>query len=60
MSRHIELKSISHIVGSVYCLKHKWSPSAVNPFIPQAVLILGIALTQVQELALGLVELSFL
>ncbi|KAK4810873.1 hypothetical protein QYF61_013281 [Mycteria americana] len=31
--------------------------AALNPFIPQSVLILGIALTQVQALALGLVEL---
>ncbi|KAK4826170.1 hypothetical protein QYF61_006032 [Mycteria americana] len=31
--------------------------AALNPFILQSVLILGIALTQVQDLALGLVEL---
>ncbi|KAK4806814.1 hypothetical protein QYF61_005610 [Mycteria americana] len=31
--------------------------AALNPFIPQSVLILGIAPTQVQDLALGLVEL---
>ncbi|KAK4832535.1 hypothetical protein QYF61_023867 [Mycteria americana] len=31
--------------------------AALNPFIPHSVLILGIALTQVQNLALGLVEL---
>ncbi|KAK4830120.1 hypothetical protein QYF61_008547 [Mycteria americana] len=31
--------------------------AALNPFIPQSVLILGIALTQVQDCALGLVEL---
>ncbi|KAK4806919.1 LOW QUALITY PROTEIN: hypothetical protein QYF61_012640 [Mycteria americana] len=31
--------------------------AALNPFIPQSVLILGIALTQVQDLVLGLVEL---
>ncbi|KAK4817066.1 hypothetical protein QYF61_027095 [Mycteria americana] len=30
--------------------------AALNPFIPQPVLILGVALTQVQDLALGLVE----
>ncbi|KAK4819180.1 hypothetical protein QYF61_025995 [Mycteria americana] len=30
--------------------------AALNPFIPQSVLILGIALAQVQDLALGLVE----
>jgi len=30
--------------------------AAHNPFIPQSVLIPGIALTQVQDLALGLVE----
>ncbi|KAK4831361.1 hypothetical protein QYF61_017492 [Mycteria americana] len=31
--------------------------TALNPFFPQSVLILGIALIQVQDLALGLVEL---
>ncbi|KAK4810951.1 hypothetical protein QYF61_013359 [Mycteria americana] len=31
--------------------------AVLNPFIPQSVLIMGIALTQVQALALGLVEL---
>ncbi|KAK4807044.1 hypothetical protein QYF61_018385 [Mycteria americana] len=31
--------------------------AALNPFIPQSLLIWGIALTQVQDLALGLVEL---
>jgi len=30
--------------------------AALNPFIPQPVLIVGVALTQVQDLALGLVE----
>jgi len=30
--------------------------AALNPFIPQPVLILGVALTQMQDLALGLVE----
>ncbi|KAK4816734.1 hypothetical protein QYF61_022286 [Mycteria americana] len=30
--------------------------AALNPFIPQSVLILGVALTQVQDLTLGLVE----
>ena len=30
--------------------------AALNPFIPQPVLLLGVALTQVQDLVLGLVE----
>ena len=30
--------------------------AALNPFIPQPVMIPGVALTQVQDLALGLVE----
>ncbi|KAK4825950.1 hypothetical protein QYF61_003468 [Mycteria americana] len=34
----------------------QYSRAALNPFIPQSVLILGISQTQVQDLALGLVE----
>ena len=32
------------------------SRAALNPFIPELVLILGVAPTQVQDVALGLVE----
>ncbi|KAK4824285.1 hypothetical protein QYF61_012845 [Mycteria americana] len=35
---------------------HQYRRAALNPFIPQPVLIPGIALTQVQDPALGLVE----
>ncbi|KAK4805320.1 hypothetical protein QYF61_018183 [Mycteria americana] len=44
-----------------YCGPQSWtqhSRAALNPFIPQPVLILVIALTRVQDLAHGLVELQ--
>jgi len=36
--------------------KSFWAGAALSPFIPQPVLIPGVALTQVKDLALGLVE----
>ena len=39
------------------CPKVFFGRAALNPFVPQFVLEMGVALTQVQYLALGLVEL---
>ncbi|KAK4806889.1 hypothetical protein QYF61_012610 [Mycteria americana] len=44
---------LAHVQLFIYLYIPK---AALNPFIPQSVLILGIASTQVQDLALGLVE----
>lgn len=47
------------MLDHVECLVHQYSPlrAALNPFSAQLVLVLGIALTPVQDLALGLVGL---
>jgi len=53
----------AHLVAHVQLFVHQYlqvllGRAALNPFIPQPVFVLGIALTQVQNRLFGLVELD--